>query len=101
MRKFSPIKDIAVDYARKDPDEYFYKVGDIEEKDKIKSKMKINKDISDEKPEEDEREYATRYDRILILKYLYAFGTPCTRYVSEIRRCYVRGTALFNFSLVA
>ncbi|XP_013145136.1 PREDICTED: uncharacterized protein LOC106108506 [Papilio polytes] len=60
MRKFSPIKDIAVDYARKDPDEYFYKVGDIDEKDKIKSKMKINKDISDEKPEEDEREYATR-----------------------------------------
>ncbi|XP_045536639.1 uncharacterized protein LOC106717743 [Papilio machaon] len=60
MRKFAPLKDLSVDYARKDPDEYFYKIGDIEDKDKIKSKMKIHKEMPDEKPEDDEREYSTR-----------------------------------------
>ncbi|CAH2048700.1 unnamed protein product, partial [Iphiclides podalirius] len=53
MRKFPPVKDVSADVTKKDPDDYFYKI-DVEEKDKIKSKMKINRvDESGEIPDED------------------------------------------------
>ncbi|XP_068633547.1 uncharacterized protein [Battus philenor] len=53
MRKFPPLKDISSDIAKKDPDEYFYRVNDLDERDKIKSKMKINRGESSEEISDD------------------------------------------------
>ncbi|CAK1580445.1 unnamed protein product [Parnassius mnemosyne] len=44
MRRFPPMKDITSNIKTSDPDDYFYKVSDVDDKDKIKSKMKINRD---------------------------------------------------------
>ncbi|CAG5045067.1 unnamed protein product [Parnassius apollo] len=48
MRRFPPMKDITSNLKTSDPDDYFYKVSDVDDKDKIKSKMKINRDEAEQ-----------------------------------------------------